>query len=68
MTSKTRKRVEWEAMVPAIGPIIALAALLLPIIVHLDSKSDQRIDAIQKDMKDFHAALLEIQRGKHRGK
>ena len=64
MTTKTRRKVEWELMVPAVGPIIALAALLLPIMVHLDTKSDQRIDAIQKDMKDFHTALLEIQRGK----
>ncbi len=52
----------WELLVAAFGPLATVLGVVIPMVLHLDNKTDRKIDAIREEIRDFHERLLEIQR------
>lgn len=56
-----RKTILWEPIVLAFGIMATIVGVVVPLFVHLDNKTTMQVDAIRKDMQDFHQALIRIE-------
>jgi hypothetical protein len=64
----TEKVINWEPLASAGAIVVTILGVVLPLFVHLDNKtelrlakSDQQIEAIRLDIKDFHGRLCAIE-------
>jgi len=71
------KKIMWEPLVSAGAILISIFGIMLPLFMHMDNKTDRKIEAmnaqiqtihneISTEMKDFHGRLckIEAERGK----
>ena len=65
---KENQRIQWEPIVSAGIVVATILGVIVPLFVHLDNKmekrlerTDQQIEAIHQEMKDFHGRLCSIE-------
>jgi hypothetical protein len=58
--------ISWEPLVSAGAIIVTILGVVVPLFIHLDNRTDAKIEAIRQDIKDFHGRLcaIEERRGK----
>ncbi len=59
-----QRRIYWEPIIAAGLLLMTILGTMVPLYMHSDNANRAQIEAIRKDIKDFHERLLEIQREK----
>jgi len=55
------KRIFWEPLVSAGAVVATILGVVVPLFMHIDNKTDAKIEAIRQDIKDFHGRLIAIE-------
>lgn len=56
-----KRAIAWENLISAGAVIATILGVVLPLFVHLDNKTDKKIEAIRLDIRDFHGKLCAIE-------
>lgn len=56
-----KRQIYWEPLVSAGAVVATILGVVIPLFLHLDNRVDQRLVAIQTEMKDFHGRLCAIE-------
>jgi hypothetical protein len=56
-----KQRVQWEVLASAGAVIATILGVVVPLFIHIDNRTDKKIEAIRLDIKDFHGKLCAIE-------
>lgn len=51
-----------QTIAVAFGPLATVLGVVIPLVIHLDKKTDKKIEAMALEMKDFHEKLINIEK------
>lgn len=55
-----KRKIFWEPIVAAALLLLAVLGVMVPLYVHSDNANRAQIDAIRKDIKEFHEEIKDI--------
>lgn len=61
------QKIQWQPLVEMIVVLVTIIGSTIPLYMHIDNKTNLKLDAIQAEIRDFHGRLCAIEE-RNRGK
>jgi hypothetical protein len=59
--SRMKNKIQWEPLVSAFAVMATILGVVVPLFMHIDNRTDAKIEAIRQDVRSFHERLISIE-------